>query len=166
MKIDNLYIPDPYSGSSLEPKNCYIDFPYWGWPNHNPRRPSNDDYYRPYVPPYRPYTEGENHAKTLKEAFEKLRGEDKHFTKIASKVLKFRLELPGYAKENICVTVDKTGTLTVKSVNHENHYNVSWVVPDYQNYELESPAAQMSNGLLEIFFSPKKEEKAATIKIL
>ena len=161
MKIDSLYAPDPYSGSILEPpaevKLCYIDFPNWSWPNYSPRRPSNDDFYRPYAPPYQPVKRDEDYGKTLQEALKKLRGEPEYFTKTKD-TLKFRLELAGFAKEEISVSIRENKSLNVSSKNALKPYNRSWEIPDYGIYNLELPSAQMSNGLLEIFFSMKKEE--------
>lgn len=133
-----------------QPQCCYIEFPTWQHPHYSPRKPKDwaewDKFYTPAIPPYRPY---EN---------------DKRFKETVIN-LKFRLELAGFAKEDISVTVGENKYLNVNSTNGQKPLNKVFTIPNAENYNLANPTAQMNNGLLEIFFAAKKEE-VQTIKIL
>lgn len=157
--LDGLYIEDPYNGNVLKPEFCYIDFP--SWPNPNRAKPNN-----PWIPavPFAPPPRDRENQESLQEIFKKLRGELEYFTKTKDS-LKFRLEMAGFAKEDVSVSVGENKFLNVNSKNGQKPYNKVFTIPDAENYNLANSAAQMSNGLLEIFFTPKKEE-IKTIKIL
>lgn len=147
----------------LSPQSCYIDFP--NWPNElpHPRRPRANDHWVPTVPPS--YPSGEK-PYDFQELFKKLRNEPEYFSKTEAKSLKFRLEMAGFAKEDVSVSVKiEDYTLKVESINKQKPFSRNFIIPNAGSYSLLSGAAQMSNGLLEIFFAPKKEE-IKTIKIL
>lgn len=141
------------------PQNCYIEFP--DWPHYSPRKPkNNDDYWVPAVPPYQPYQDkrldGFNQLmKLLNEKTSDWFTKDKNY-------LNFRLELAGYAKEDVSVTISGT---TLKVSSAKNSYNNQFEIPDADNYDLTKPLAKMANGLLEISFSAKKADKTE-VKIL
>lgn len=149
---------------SQQPQLCYIDFPNWKWPHDNPRRPrNNDDYWVPNTQPYQPYdpykpATSNRSSPDLSELLKNLRREPEPFTQTKDG-LKFRLELAGFAKEDLSVTINDKA-LIVKSLNTKNPYSKGFVIPNAENYNLANPTAQMSNGLLEISFAAKKRRSS------
>ena len=155
--IITMYIPDtnlPY----------YIEFPKWQDPHFSPKTPKNWKWDEFYVPPLCPRKNNENHDEALKGVFKKLRGELEPFSQTKDG-LKFRLELAGFAKDEISVTVGENKYLNVNSKLGPKPLNKVFTIPNAENYNLANPTAQMSNGLLEISFAAKKEE-VRVIKIL
>ena len=149
-----------------QPKCCYIEFPTWPsevpeFPRRKPKNWGEDQYYIPAIPPYRPF---EDKPLDGLSALAKYLQTNQHFSQTKEGNLKFRLELAGFAKEDLSVTVDDKA-LIVKSLNTKKPYSKGFVIPNAENYNLSNPAAQMTNGLLEIFFVAKKEE-VKSIKIL
>lgn len=94
---------------------------------------------------------------------------NQHFSQTKEGNLKFRLELAGFGKEHVSVSIEDGKTLKVSAKNNNlaniTAYSNSFTIPNAENFNLSNPAAQMNNGLLEIFFAAKKEE-VKTIKIL
>jgi hypothetical protein len=154
---------------SQQPQCCYIEFPTWPLetsPYHSPRKPKTwgeNEFYLPAVPPYRSYGNDKPLNKTIADCWLKSLG--KEYFSETKDTLKFRLELAGFAKEHVSVSIEGGKNLKVSAKNNMLSYNNSFTIPNAENYDLSNPAAQMSNGLLEIFFAAKKEE-VRTIKIL
>lgn len=158
MTLEHLYIPDPFTHNTLKPQNCYIEFPYWRgtlFPEHSKLRKSTDDYWVPVVSQYRPFADEPN---ALGEWLASQNSTAKEFTKTKDG-LNFRLELAGFAKEDLSVTINDKA-LIVKSLNTKNPYSKGFVIPNAENYNLANPTAQMSNGLLEISFAAKKRRSS------
>jgi len=161
---DNLYTSDPFMFNILSPQSCYIDFP--SWPNPNRPKPNNPI---PEIPRPNLYEKINNAGRHFEydspSVFDFKALKDRNFSQTKDS-LKFRLEMAGFAKEDVSVSVKiEDYTLKVESINKQKPFSRNFVIPNAGNYNLLSGAAQMSNGLLEIFFAPKKEE-VKTIKIL
>lgn len=165
--IFSMYIQDPYSGSILNPQDCWIEFPTWPsevpeFPRQKNKNRNSDKFYIPAIPPYRPYENDKPLNKTIADWFKSSAKE--YFSKTKDG-LKFRLELAGFSKDEISVAVEEGKYLKVNSKSGQKPYSKGFVVPDAENYNLSNPTAKMENGLLEISFAAKKEEVRA-IKIL
>jgi HSP20 family molecular chaperone IbpA len=146
---------------SENPKYCYIEFPQWDWLNHN-LHTKYDDFYIPAVPPYRSY---ENDKPLNKTIADWLKSPTKESFSESKDALKFHLELAGFAKEHVSVSIEGGKNLKVSAKNKMLSYSNNFLIPNAENYNLANPTAQMENGLLEISFAAKKEE-VRTIKIL
>jgi HSP20 family molecular chaperone IbpA len=155
LEPDGMYIPD----NNL-PRNCYIEFPTWQHPHYSPKTPKNWDWI-PAVPPYRSY---EDKPLDGLSTLAKYLQTNQHFSQTKD-TLKFRLELAGFGKEHVSVSIEDGKSLKVSAKNNMLSYNNSFPIPNPEKYNLSNPTAQMTNGLLEIFFAAKKEEVRA-IKIL
>lgn len=160
--IFSMYIPDPYNGSILKPQNCYIELPRWQDPYYSPKTPKNWKWDEFYIPPYRSY---ENDKPLNKTIADWLKSPAKEYFSETKDGLKFRLELAGFAKEHVSVSIEDGKNLKVSAKNNMLSYNNIFSIPDAKNYNLSNPTAKMENGLLEISFAAKKEEVRA-IKIL
>lgn len=154
-----------------QPKCCYIEFPTWPsevpeFPRRKPKNWGEDQYYIPAIPPYRPF---EDKPLDGLSALAKYLQTNQHFSQTKEGNLKFRLELAGFGKEHVSVSIEDGKTLKVSAKNNNlaniTAYSNSFTIPNAENFNLSNPAAQMNNGLLEIFFAVKKEE-VQTIKIL
>ncbi len=158
---------------SQQPQCCYIEFPTWPLetsPYYSPRKPKTwgkDEFYIPAVPPYRSYENDKPLNKTIADWLKSPAKE--YFSKTKEGNLKFRLELAGFGKEHVSVSIEDGKTIKVSAKNNNlaniTAYSNSFTIPNAENFNLSNPAAQMNNGLLEIFFAAKKEE-VRTIKIL
>ncbi len=152
-----------------QPQCCYIEFPTWPLetsPYYSPRKPKTwgkDEFYIPAVPPYRSYENDKHFKETVLDFFKS--AEKECFSQTKEGNLKFSLELAGFAKEHVSVSIDERKNLIVSAKNDTMSYNNNFPIPSPDKYNLSNPAAQMNNGLLEIFFVAKKEE-VQTIKIL
>lgn len=154
---------------SQQPQCCYIEFPTWPLetsPYYSPRKPKawgKDEFYIPAVPPYRSYENDKPLNKTIADWLKSPAKE--YFSKTKEGNLKFRLELAGFGKEHVSASIEDGKTLKVSAKNNMLSYDKSFLVPNPEKYDLSNSAAQMTNGLLEIFFVAKKEE-VKSIKIL
>lgn len=154
---------------SQQPQCCYIEFPTWPLetsPYYSPRKPKTwgkDEFYIPAVPPYRSYENDKPLNKTIADWLKSPAKE--YFSKTKEGNLKFRLELAGFGKEHVSASIEDGKTLKVSAKNNMLSYDKSFLVPNPEKYDLSNSAAQMTNGLLEIFFVAKKEE-VKSIKIL
>ena len=151
---------------SNQPQCCYIEFPTWPLetaPQYSPRKPRRvDDYWIPAVPPYLPYENDKPLNKSIADWFKSAEKESFSETKDG---LKFRLELAGFGKEHVSVSIEDGKTLKVSAKNNMLSYSNSFTIPNAEKYHLSGALAKMENGLLEISFATKKEE-VKTIKIL
>lgn len=150
-----------------QPKCCYIEFPTWPsevpeFPRRKPKNWGEDQYYIPAIPPYRPF---EDKPLDSLSALAKYLQTNQHFSQTKEGNLKFRLELAGFGKEHVSASIEDGKTLKVSAKNNMLSYDKSFLVPNPEKYDLSNSAAQMTNGLLEIFFVAKKEE-VKSIKIL
>ena len=152
-----------------QPQCCYIELPTWPLetsPYYSPRKPKDwaewDKFYIPAIPPYRSYENDKPLNRSIADWFKS--AEKEHFSQTKDG-LKFRLELAGFGKEHVSVSIEDGKSLKVSAKNNMLSYNNSFSIPNAENYNLSNPTAQMNNGLLEIFFAAKKEEVRA-IKIL
>ena len=154
---------------SQQPQCCYIEFPTWPLeksPYFSPRKPKDwkqDEFYIPAIPPYRSY---ENDKPLNKTIADWLKSPAKEYFSQTKDGLKFRLELAGFAKEHVSVSIEDGKDLKVSAKNNMLSYSNSFLIPSPEKYSLfKQPTAKMENGLLEISFAAKKEEVRA-IKIL
>lgn len=189
--FDNLYVPDPYSGSILKPQVIWIVDP-WTWPS----RPYIGDNFNtwtgdkwpfddtpttaPNIPKV-PYSDEEQrksqYDKDYHNLFEKIKNAQKvrfgfeapksPWTNTLDGGSKFTLELAGTPKATVSVEINYDGkpNIVVKSKVPTVNIGGNWFIPSPERLDMEAAKLNMEDGLLEIFFPPKKVEKKS-IKLL
>lgn len=186
--FDNLYVPDPFSGSILKPQAIWMVDPY-SWPNKRyigemgdtwtgDKWPFDDSTSAPPIPkvPYdfpdipRKIREQAKQTKDLEAWNNLFRQPEKKTHKWENTVdggSKFTLELAGTPKATVSVEINYDGrpNIVVKSKVPTVNIGGNWFIPSPERFDMEAVNLVMEDGLLEIFFPPKKVEKRV-IKLL
>jgi len=185
--FDNLYVPDPYSGSILKPQAIWMVDPYT-WPNKRfiggawiddkwpfdatpttapniPKVPWSDEERRrksQYDKDYYDLFEQIKNAQKSRFGFEAPKSP---WTNTLDGDVKFTLELAGWSKENIFVEIKDDKQLLVIQKSGKK-LTQTFDIPNPERLNLESAQLTMEHGLLAIIFPPKKVEEKKTIKLL
>lgn len=186
--FDNLYVPDPFSGSILKPQAIWMIDPYT-WPNKpyigdtwtGDKWPfDNTPKINPNIPSV-PWSEGERRrrAQTKEKPTDEdvarwlniLRPPEKKTHKwenLPDGGSKFSLELVGRSKESVAVEIKNERWVVVSNKlvpSPAAQIGGTYDIPSPENLQLDAAQLTMEHGLLTITFPPKKVEKKV-IKLL
>lgn len=180
--FDNLYVPDPYSGSILKPQAIWMVDPYT-WPNKRfiggawiddkwpfdatpttapniPKVPCSDEERRKsqYDKDYYDLFEKIKSSQKIRFGFEAPKSP---WTNTLDGGSKFTLELAGISKATVSVEINYDGkpNIVVKSKVPTVNIGGNWFIPSPERLDMKAVNLVMEDGLLEIFFPPKKVEK-------
>lgn len=183
--FDNLYVPDPFSGSVLKPQAIWMVDP-WTWPNKRyigemgdtwtgDKWPFDESTTAPYMPKVPiDFPNIPRNIKTQEELtnwlnqVHPLEKKNYKWENLPDGGSKFTLELAGRSKESVSVEIKNERWVVVSNKlvpSSAAQIGGTYDIPSPENLQLDAAQLTMEHGLLTIIFPPKKADKKV-IKLL